>query len=188
MAPITPQGIPASLAAGETWLWTAAFGDFPSAEGWTLSYRFRGASVLDTIAADLTSSADTWTLTLAPARTAALTPGNYRWQAVMTGSGAYAGRVHTADEGVLEVTQNLATADDGAAQSWEEKTLGVIEAVLTNKITDDISMYMIAGRQVLTIPMKELLSLRGSLKRKVYTQRNPRSPYPLHRVAFNVVT
>ena len=75
---------------------------------------------------------------------------------------------------------------EGDAQTWEEKTLVVIEAVLTNKITDDVSMYMIAGRQVLTIPLPELLRLRTNLKRQVQIQRGG-APFSTHKVAFRGV-
>lgn len=186
MAPTTPTGVPASLAAGDSWLWQQSYGDFPVSEGWTLSYRFRGAAVLDTASSHLTSSGETWTVTIPATLTADLPPGNYAWTASMTGSGAYAGRVHTAETGVLEVTRNLALAQDGDAQTWEEKALAAIEAVLTNQITDAVASYMIGGRQVVTIPLGELRALRASLKRAVSRQAG-KSAFTEHRVAFRGV-
>lgn len=188
MAPTTPLGVPTTAAAGDTWLWTASYGDYPVSEGWTLSYRFRGASILDTSSSHLTNDGATWTATIPATLTADLTPGNYAWSAVMTGSGSYAGRLHTAETGVLQVTRNLSLAAEGDGQTWEERTLSVIESVLTNKVTDDVAMYMIGTRQVLAIPLKELLSLRSQLKRKVAAQRDPRAAFPLHRVTFHAVS
>ncbi|RTL04199.1 MAG: hypothetical protein EKK62_16795 [Acidimicrobiia bacterium] len=145
-----------------------------------MSYAFRGASTLDTAAAEVSQSGTTVTVTIAASRTADLTPGTYYWTALATGSGTYAGRVHTAGSGVCEVTRNLSIAAEGDALTWEERTLSVVEAALTGKVTDDMASYMIAGRQVVTIPLAELRSLRSSLKRTIARQRG--RPFAAHYV------
>lgn len=171
MAPTVPTGEPVTAVAGDSWLWTQTYADYPSDEGWTLSYAFRGASLLDTTAGEVSQSGTTVTVTVDASRTADLTPGTYYWTAIATGSGTYAGRVHTAGSGVCEVTRNLSLAAEGEALTWEEQTLSVVEAALTGKVTDDMASYMIAGRQVVTIPLNELRALRGSLKRTIARQR-----------------
>ena len=171
VAPTIPTGEPTHAVAGDTWLWTQTFGEYPSSEGWALSYAFRGASLLETTSGEVSYSGTTATVTIAASRTADLTPGTYYWTATATGSGSYAGRVHTASTGVLEVTRNLSLAAEGEALTWEEQTLSVVEAALTGKVTDDMASYMIAGRQVVTIPLNELRSLRSSLKRAIARQR-----------------
>ena len=99
MAPTIPLGEPTTVAAGDTWLWQQVFPDYPASEGWSVSYRFRGANVLDTAAGEVAYSGTTATVTIAATNTATLTPGTYYWQAIATGSGTYAGRVHTAGSG-----------------------------------------------------------------------------------------
>lgn len=171
VAPTIPTGEPTRAVAGDTWLWQQVFGDYPSTEGWSITYRFRGANILDTASGEVVYSGTTATVTIAATNTATLTPGTYYWQAIATGSGTYAGRVHTAGSGVLEVTTNLDLAAEGDALTWEERTLPVVEAALSGKVTDDMASYMIAGRQVVTIPLNELRQLRASLKREIARQR-----------------
>lgn len=180
MAPTTPLGEPTTAVAGDTWLWTQAFPDFPSGEGWAISYVFRGAGLLDTQAGEVVQSGTNVTVTIAATRTADLAVGTYHWTAIATGSGSFAGRVHTAGRGVLEVTRNLTLAAEGEALSWEERTLAVVEQVLTGKITDDMASYMIAGRQVVTHSLPELLALKASLKRAIARQRG--RPFAAHYV------
>lgn len=180
MAPTVPIGEPTQAVAGDSWLWTQTFSDFPASEGWAISYAFRGAGLLDTTSGEVTQSGTTVTVAIPASRTADLTPGTYRWTALATGSGSYAGRVHTAGAGIMEVTRNLSTAAEGEALSWEEQTLAVVEAVLSGKITDDMASYMIAGRQVVTHSLPELRALRASLKRDVARQRG--RPFAAHYV------
>lgn len=171
MAPITPVGEPSTVAAGDTWTWQQAFSDYPASEGWVISYAIRGVGSLTWDAAWVTYSGTTATVVIPAASTATLAVGVYQWVAYATGSGSYAGQRFEARRGSLEVTRNLATAVAGDAQSWEEEQLAAIEAVLANKITDDVASYQIAGRQLTTIPLNELLSLRSSLKAAVRRQQ-----------------
>lgn len=182
MAPTIPRGEPTSAVAGDTWLWSVAYADFPSSEGWTLSYAFRGAGSLDTEASEVVAGTGDVTVTIPATRTADLTPGTYYWTCTATGSGSYAGRKHTAATGVLEVERNLALTAEGDALTWEERTLPVVEAALTGKLTDDMASYMIGGRQVVTIPVPELVKLRAQLRREIARQRG--RPWQQHLVTL----
>ena len=85
------------------------------------------------------------------------------------------GEIHdlTGDELVINIEPNVSVAAAGAFNSWEEKTLAVIEAVLSNRMTADIQSYQIAGRSVTKIPITELLAMRGNLRAVIWRQTNP---------------
>jgi hypothetical protein len=79
----------------------------------------------------------------------------------------------TGDELVINIEPNVSVAAAGAFNSWEERTLAVIEAVLSGRLTADIQSYQIAGRSVTKIPITELLAMRGNLRAVIWRQTNP---------------
>ncbi len=186
MAPTTPFGEPTDVVAGDSWLWTARYGDYPSSEGWALSYSLRGVHQLDTETAEVTVASDLWTVNIPASRTADLAGGTYRWAAYMTGSGSYAGRRHQVGTGVLTVAPNAALAAEGDLQSSDERILAAIEAAIEGRITDDVQMTQIAGRLITNIPILELQRLRGVYERRVWRLRNP-GKMPVARVVFRGV-
>ena len=136
-----------------------------------MSYAILGASRLNWDAAFVSSSGTDHTVTIAASATADLTAGVYEVTRIWTGSGTYANQVYTVPCPALTVLANPATAGAGDRQTWEEKTLAVVESVLEGRVTDDILMYQIGGRTVSKIPLQELLSLRSSLRAAVSAQR-----------------
>lgn len=186
MAPTTPYGEPTEVVAGDSWLWTARYGDYPSSEGWTLSYTFRGVGALDTDTSECTVASDLWTVNVPASRTADLGAGTYRWAAYMTGSGSYSGRRHQVATGVVTVIANAALAAEGDLQTSDERILAAIEAALEGRITDDVQMTQINGRLITNIPIMELQRLRGMYERRVWRQKNP-GKMPVARVVFRGV-
>ena len=77
------------------------------------------------------------------------------------------GRLLDVASGSVVVTADLAAARAGDLQSWEEKTLAIVEAALAGRLTSDIESYQILGRAVSKIPAKDLLRLRGELRATV---------------------
>lgn len=186
MAPTVPHGEPSSVVAGDSWLWTASYGDYPSSEGWTLSYAFRGVGLLDTASSELTVSDDEWTVSIPAARTADLSAGTYRWAAYMTGSGSYAGRRHEVGRGVVVVAPNASLAEEGALQTHAERMVEAIKAALEGRITDDVQMTQINGRLITNIPVLELRRMLKTYEREVWRERNP-GKMPVARVVFRGV-
>jgi hypothetical protein len=163
MAPVTPVGVPATLVAGDTLLFSVSYGDFPVSEGWLLSMSIVGAGQLQTTAGEITEDDGvTWTVTVPASRTATLNsqPGVYRWFHYMTGSGSYAGIRYTVAEGRIEILANPAQAQNGDFRFQEEKDLEVIDAAIAGRITDDMKAYTIRGRQVVMLELSELRNLR----------------------------
>lgn len=141
------------------------------AEGFSLSYAVLGASKLTWDATWVSSSVSTHTVTIPATATADLAAGRYEITRIWTGSSGTAGQVYTAKLSPLTVEANPATAGAGDRQTWEEKTLAVVEAVLSGRVTDDIAMYQIGGRTVSKLPLQELVALRSSLRAALTFQR-----------------
>jgi len=186
MAPTTPNGEPTEVVAGDSWLWTARYGEYPSSEGWTLSYAFRGVGSLDTTSGECVVSSDTWTVSIPASRTGDLAAGSYRWAAYMTGSGTYAGRRHQVATGVVTVAANAALATEGQLQTSNERTLDALRSVMEGRVTDDVQMTQINGRLITNIPILEVQRLIGVYERRVWKERNP-GKMPVTRVVFRGV-
>ena len=186
MAPSIPAGEPTSAVAGDSWLWTATYSDYPASEGWTLSYAFRGVGLLDTESAELTEASDVWTVNIPASRTADLSAGTYRWAAYMTGSGTYAGRRHEVGSGVLTVAANASLAAEGALQTHAERMVESIKAVLEGRVTDDVQMTQINGRLITNIPVLELRRMLTTYERQVWREQHP-GRMPVTRVVFRGV-
>ena len=168
-------------------LFDVAYGDYPISEGWTLSLSFVGKGTLQTETAEVTEDDTKWTVLVPASRTATLnnTPGVYQWFAYMTGSGSYAGRKYTVDEGRIEVRANPRQAANGDFQAQCEKDLEVVLAKLSGRLTDDMQAYTIRGRQVQLIPYKELVAEASRLKREVWRFRNPGKAMPTLRFEYH---
>ncbi len=90
----------------------------------------------------------------------------------------------TGDELVINIEPNVASAAVGVFNTWEERTLAVVEAAISGRLTSDIQAYQIAGRSVSKIPIAELRTIRGELKASIWRQNNPGQLGVPYRVAF----
>lgn len=168
---------PEVIRAGDTVTWTRDDATYSPAAGWTLTYYFRGAGSFDV---STTGSGTRYTATLTAANSAALTAGLYTWIArAAKGTDAV-----TVAEGRCTVARNVATAVAGDLQTWAEKTLAVVEAVLSGQITDGIADYRIGEREVTKIPLDELFALRNRLRLEVAAERSGGAFGAPVRVAF----
>lgn len=184
MAPTVPTIEPETATAGDTWLWTYADGAYQLSEGWTLSYALAGASVLDWDSSWVAASGNVSTITVPATTTADLTPGSYEFSRIWTGSGTYAGRVHSVVLSRLTILPNPQTRAAGEGQTHAERTLAVLEAALEGRLTDDIESYQIGGRAVSKIPVAELMTLRAKYRLEVWRGRHPGQAYPTAAVRF----
>lgn len=173
MAPLVPTREPDFVRAGDSWIWSRILGDYPSAEGWTLSYQVSGPGALLWSAAYVTVTGSTYAVNIPASATGVLDPGTYQWALLMTGSGTYAGRRDTVDYGRFDVEPNLATIAPGSIRSHAEKMLAAIESVLEGRVTSDIVSYAIGSRQVVKMRADELAKWRRHYQWEVYRERNP---------------
>lgn len=164
MDPLT--SLPATITAGDRVDLLLTVSDYPATAGWSLTLAVAGPSV-DTWTS--TASGAAHALTLPVADTALLAAGTYRWSLKATKAGGYATTVAT---GVLAVTADLTQAAAGEQASWAETTLAVVEAVIANTATSEMKMYMIGGRQVMSLSLGELMTLRAQLRADVARERS----------------
>lgn len=189
--PLTPPSIPvnepSSFAINETVRWQRAFGDFPPSDGYALKYYFSGAGAIQKSAdgsAGNGVNGTAWVLTLTPSNTAGKPAGIYKWSAYAEkGSGASLERWLLAS-GVITLTADITTAEAGALQTHEERTLAVIEAAIEDRLTADMQSYTIDGRQVTKIPIMELRRLRVQYQSAVWRIQNGGKLGPTIKHAF----
>lgn len=161
---MVPTTEPLSLAAGDSAQWERSVSGYPPSDGWTLRYylTFNGS---DPIAVESTPQAEAYRVDLAPATTAAWTPGTYHWKAVVSKTGARL----LVDEGVLEVLPDPTTAHD--PRTHEERALEAITAVLEGRLTESIVEYTVGNTPVKHMDHATLLRLQGLYQAKVRMQR-----------------
>lgn len=160
MEPLT--AIPAQLQQGDSTTIRLTRADYP-ASTWTGVLALVGVTKV-TLNAVPDGDVHVFTLT----RSAGLTPGPTRYALTFAAGDS---RV-TTETGVLTVQADVSALAAGEGQSWAEKTLAVVEAVLTNTATGEMKMYMIGGRQVHTHSLAELMKLRSQLRDEVTRDRN----------------
>jgi hypothetical protein len=156
------------FTAGETVKFRRALDDFQPPD-WAYKIYFNGASNIFNKAGTIDST-NAFLITLTPTDLA-VAAGIYRYIERVNNSGT--GEVYTVGEGVVQIELDLATASAGATLTFWEKTLSVVEAALSGRLTSDIQSYQIAGRAVNKIPIKELLQIRGIARANVWKAGNP---------------
>lgn len=77
------------------------------------------------------------------------------------------------DELVINIEPDAATSPAGTFQTWEERTLAVLELAISGNLSGGIQSYQIAGRAVSKYQMQELMNLRGMFRAAVWRQQNP---------------
>lgn len=160
--------MPQQFAAGTTVKYSRGFADYTPGDGWTLAVHLAGASIITaTVAADVSGS--TWNVTLTAAVTGVLKAGVYQWRELVTKSS----ETYVAASGAVTVLPNIATAVAGDFQTFAERMLAAIEAVLVGRIPADVESYQIAGRSLTRIPVMELQELRARYQGEVAAQRKP---------------
>ena len=181
MTATIPTEEPTTLAANTSHQWTRSSSDYPAMDGWTLRYYFRGASAFDLTAAPYpdASGAD-YLVTIAPADTADLTPGLYRWASYFEqGTARWPDRV-----GTLDLTTDLVNA--ATLQPTAEAMVAALEARLAGRVVDgaDNEAMSIASRSVQKIPFEKLNYYLGIWRAKLWRQRHPGQSFPQHATRY----
>lgn len=184
MPPIIPDVVPDHFPAGTTVKFTRSFGDFQPSDGWAYTIYLNGLTQTFSKAAQVLNNI--FQITFLPSDTASLKPGPFRYAERLSNSGT--GEVYdiTGDQLVINVGLNVSTAPAGAFNTWEERTLAVVEAAISGRLTSDIQSYQIAGRSVSKIPIAELRTIRGELKAALWRQNNPGQLGMPYRVQYDV--
>ncbi len=158
------------LAAGTTLKATVSLPDYPASAGWALRYRLArrdrsGAGIDISAAAD----GDNHALAVPFATTASWAPGTYTVRAWVEKAGE---RFEVPAEcGELVVTPDPAGFGSGVdGRSQAEVALANVQALLTGKAGSGVESYRIAGRELRSYPLAELLRLESKLKAEVNSE------------------
>jgi len=165
-----PTHEPNEFVAGSTVKFIKSLPDYPASE-WTLSFHLRGPGSLDVEAVAAESSGD-HLITLTADQTADLEAGTYYWQAWVFKDD----EKFLIGEGRVEIKPGLnVKIENFDGRSKAKKLLDAIDATLEGRATKDLHMYMIGNRQLMRIPVEQLISLRREYAR-LYAreQRNAR--------------
>lgn len=151
---------PARVFAGDTWAWEiSAPPAYPSASH-VLPYAFTpetGGELVEVEAEALSPVAVAFRV--APADTAPLAPGRWRWSLIATDP-ALGFRVVVAT-GLFEVLANPLAPIAGDTCSAARRILAAIDATIEGKVTKDAQTYTIEGRSITRLPLPELLAARA---------------------------
>lgn len=174
MAPQVPYGIPSTLIPGLTWQWTQQYGDFPPSDGWTLQYKFTGATSFSIDATPRTDTED-YAITVDAATTITKAAGLYRYLVTAT----LAGVVWPAEEGTIEILPSPFPTDGSDARTYNEKMLVAIQTELQARVTGDGSghdaLSIAAGsssRAITKIPTEKLEAMLARFLVAVQRERN----------------
>jgi hypothetical protein len=159
--------MPATITAGATVKYTAQVPDYPASSGWVFDLYLAGASITDAVRATTSANGRDYDVVLPAATTQRLISGAYTYEERVS----KAGEVYVVGAATIAVKANIAAAKAGDMQTWEERTLVVVEAVLAGRITADVQAYQISGRAVTKIPVMELRAMRAELVAAVRQQK-----------------
>lgn len=152
--------IPTTLTSGDTWAWTADYGDYPAGT-WTATAYFENSAQSFSVAAS--ASGTTHAFAATATTTAAFVAGRYFVQ-VRVVNGA---TKHIAEVGWCEVKADPAASALVDHRSWARRTLDAIEAFLEGNATTAQQSIEVAGRSISRYPLPELLQLRAQLRGEV---------------------
>lgn len=173
MTPPVPQTEPQTLVAGDTWAWTKTLSNYPATDLWVLGYAIRGQSVLPNAKVIVSTSGIGFSVSVAKADTGVLIAGAYQWQSFV--DKVATGEHYTVEQGVFTIVQSLSSVSDSSAVSHVERMIIKLDAEIEARMTGTGSShesYSINGRSIMKIPMKELQSMAGMYRARLYRLRN----------------
>lgn len=163
MTAAIPDTVPASLLAGDTWVWTRDYGDYPQPT-WTATLwaEFSGSQ----FSAVATASGTTQSFTVASTVTATYKTGRYKWWVSVTdGTSRY-----TVETGWFDVNPDPAAAGTRDQRTSARRILDAIVCTLENRASSDQLAMTINGRSLSRIPLQELLAFYDKFRQQVRTE------------------
>lgn len=163
MTATVPDIIPASLVAGDTWIFDRDYSDYPRPT-WTATAYFENAEESFSVASTLNGTAQRFTI--AAATTATYEAGRYRVRVRVTdGSSTY-----VAESAWVDVQLDPAKAGNQDPRTWARRTLEAVEAFLEGNASTAQQSMSIAGRSLSRWSLAELTQFRNDLRNEVRTQ------------------
>jgi hypothetical protein len=170
--PIIPTTVPTHFPAGTTVKFSRNLDDYQPADGWMYTIYLNGLTQKFNKAATVDDEG-VFQIVFDPADTASLVPGPFRYAERVSNSTTGETYDLTGDELVIVIEPNVASAAAGVFNTWEERTLAIVEGAISGRLSADLQAYQIAGRSISKIPIAELRTIRGELRAAVWRQNNP---------------
>lgn len=170
---------PTTARAGDTFRTVRSWPDYPASAGWVLYYRFSPRAAGTPVDVTCTADGDAHKLLVAAATTA-------NWPAGTYSVGAWvvkAGERYTiaAEGGSLVIAPNPASLAGGTdTRSEAERMLAAVQSLISGKATSGVESYTIAGRQLTSYPLPDLLKLERKLQADVDRERIAAGLPPLY--------
>lgn len=166
--PTELTALPDSFPAGTTITYRKSLSDYPAGDGWTFTLYLAGANVTSILGV---ADGNDFVVTIAATVTsgASFEAGLYEWIERVSLSGA----VYEIDSGVVSILPDLSTAAAGERQSWIERSIVVLRAHIEGRMTAAMQSYMIAGRSVVKMPIREAVDLLGTLESRLARLNDP---------------
>ena len=154
------MNIPQSLIVGDTWGWTASYGDYP-ASVWTATAYFENAAESFTVTSSASGALHVFAET--ESNTAVLKKGSYFVQVRVTDGTDK----HTVESGWCEVSPDPAGAASYDHRTWARRTLDAINAFLEGNATTAQASMSIGGKTLSRWSIAELTQWRRDLQAEV---------------------
>lgn len=161
---ITATQIPERFVSGSTIEWVRSHGDYPSDDGWSLTYALSNGTIQKLITGSADGSGG-FDVTFAAADND-LAAGNWYWQEWAT----KAAEKFVLSEGKVEVQPDLITAA-ADARTTAEIILEKIDAMINGSTDEDVANFQLGDRSLSKYPLTELIDLRRHYQGLVARQK-----------------
>ena len=141
---------PEKLTSGVTWKWKKTISDYPASE-WTLTYYLRKSGATAT-SFSASADGDTHLVTVIAATTAGYAAGVYDIIGVVVKSA----EKYVVFDGIVEVLPNPTASAAYGPRTHARRVLDLIEAAMEGRIPNGMESYVIGGRSINKIPLREL--------------------------------
>ncbi len=159
-----PTSIPGRLIAGDTWQWAECHPSYLVADGWVLTYRIAGPSILQWDPAWVEADGEIRVITVPASATANLQPGTY----LVVAQFSLGDERRSEERPATEVRADPATLSGGDAVHRVETELAQVNAAIDAMLAGRaVQYYQIGSRQVGNTPLKDLVALRDQLEVKL---------------------
>jgi len=173
--------VPECLAIGVDLMLCYDLPRWPASQGWLLSLICQGPASLTL---GDTPSGDKHQIIIPAASTSGWTAGHYWWTARIVNVGLV--QTHQIGYGELDIEANASTITapyDG--RTLAKRTLDAIDAVISGRATLDQQSYKIGTRELVRIPVTELMTFRNTYAWRVYyEQRREKGKNSIQDIKF----
>lgn len=160
--PDCPTPEPKTVIAGDTVRWLRSLPEYPTEDGWALTYTLINAS--GKLILHALGTGTLYEVHSTPEDTESWVPGQYAWRARVSKIG---GDAITVAEGSMTVRPSFGTAETLEARSAARIALDAIEDYLRNPNSTKAKSYEIEGRKLQHYELADLWAHRDRLRLEV---------------------